>query len=211
MSFKLNISKLPLTIFLSIILGSLLLGCIEIYITAAAHSRGEYLHLENEYLVVDFPKNWFAYSWKIDNSTSGGLYSLVFSPPELFFLIIFRILDERATQYYMKTFNLTDTSSIVTFETQRVCNWTLTENENATVLLKEKGELVVSGNQALYSKIVIKDGIESDGTFYNLSFTIVSYLENQRLVQIIFWGKKEDCESSLSLFQMILNSTYIKA
>jgi len=210
MPLQLTISRLPLMIFLSIIIGSLLLGCVEIYITVAAHSKGEYLRLENEFIKVDFPRNWFAYSWNVENVTSGKIYGLVFSPPQLFSAIIFRIHDEQATQYYMKKFNLVDASSIVTFETERMRNWTLAKNENATVILKEKGEVIVSGSQAAYSKIVMENGIESNGAFYNMSFLIISYLKDQKLVQIIFWGKEEDYEKSLIFFKTVLNSTDIK-
>jgi len=210
MPLQLSISRLPLMIFISILVGSLLLGCMEIYITVTTHSRGEYLRLENELIKVDFPRNWFAYSWNTENVTSGRIYSLVFSPPQSYSAIIFRIHDEQATQYYMKEFHLTNASSIVTFETERVRNWTLTKNENATVILKEKGGVIVSGNQADYSKIVIKDGIEYNGAFYNMSFMIISYLKNEKLIQIIFWGRGEDYDKSLITFNAVLNSTDIK-
>jgi len=192
------------------VLGSLLIGYIIIYMTFAAHSNGEYLHLDNEFVKVDFPRNWFAYSWKTENSTSGSVYGIVFASPQSLSAILFKIHDKQATQYYMKKFNLTDASSIVTFETERMCNWTVTKNENASVILREKGEVEVSGNQASYSKVIIKNGIESNGAYYNMSFLMMSYIKDQRLVQIVIWGKKEDCEQLSDLFEMVLNSTDIK-
>ena len=56
----------------------------------------------------------------------------------------------------------------------------------------------------------MKDGIEADGKFYDMSFLMMSYIQNQKLVEIAFWGKKEDCEKMSNLFETILNSTEIR-
>jgi len=206
---KLGLPRLPLTIFLLMILGSLLIGFSLIYVIVATHSRGEYLRLENEFIRIDLPKNWLIYSWNSKNST-GDIYTIFLASPELISAIVFRIHDERATRYFMEEHDLKDALSVATFETGRIYNWTRIKNENASLIFRETGEIVVSGNQASYSKIIIKDAIESNGVYSNMSFLMITYIKNQRLVEIAFWGEKEDCEKTLDLFKAILNSTEIK-
>jgi len=196
-------------IFLLMVLGSLLVGFLVIYEIVATHSRGEYLRLENEFVRIDFPKNWLAYSWNSKNST-GNIYTVFLASSQLISAIILRIHDEKATQYFMEENNLKDALSIANFETERIYNWTQIKNENASVILRETGGVTVSGNQASYSKIVVKDGIEFNGVFHNMSFLMISYIEDQKLIEIAFWGKKEDCEKISDLFQTIINSTEIR-
>jgi len=191
------------------VLGSLLIGFSVIYEILATHGRGEYLHLENEFVKIKFPRNWFAYSWDNKNST-GEVYSVYLAPPKLMALIIFRIYDKNATQNFMEKHDLPDALSIVTFETERMYNWVCSKNENASLIVRETGEVVVLGNQANYSKVIIKDGIKSNGAFHNLSFLMISYIEDQKLIEIAFWGAKEDVEKTSDVFKAILNSTEIK-
>ncbi|RJS86713.1 hypothetical protein CW704_04900 [Candidatus Bathyarchaeota archaeon] len=206
---KLSRPRLPLMIFLLMILGSLLVGFLVIYEIVATHSRGEYLRLENRFIKIDLPRNWFVYSWKTENST-GDIYNVFLTPPNLLSAIIFKIHDEKATQNFMKEYNLTDALSVATFEIERVYNWTQSKNENASIIFEETGEIELFKKQAGYSKIIVKDGIETDGKFYDMSFLMMSYIQNQKLVEIAFWGKKEDCEKMSDLFETILNSTEIR-
>ncbi|HIE14281.1 TPA: hypothetical protein EYP70_03310 [Candidatus Bathyarchaeota archaeon] len=197
-------------IFLLMVLGSLLVGFLVIYEIVATHSRGEYLHFENKFVKIDLPRNWFVYSWRSKNMT-GNIYNLfLIAPPDLLSAIILKIHDENVTQNFMKKYNLTDALSIATFETQRIYNWTQSKNENASITFRETGEVELLKNQAGYSRVIIKDGIESDGKFYNMSFLMISYIQDQKLVEVAFWGKKEDCEKLSNLFETILNSTEIK-
>ena len=207
---RLSVPRLPLLIFLFIILGSVLLGFLVIYSIAATHSRGEYLRLENDFVRIDFPKNWFASSWS--NKTSiGDAYNVFLASPTLISAIIFTIRDENATESFMREHNLTDAFSIATFETEKTYNWIKKEkNENASIIFRETGSIAVLGNQANYSKIIIKDGLLSDGEYYNMSLLIMSYVKDGKLVEIVFWGRKEDCEKTSGLFEAVLNSTEIK-
>lgn len=210
MPLGLNISRLPLVIFLLLVLGSLAVGFATIYEIVATNSRGEYLHFENEIIKMNFPKNWVGISWEEKNLTSGTKYGIFLAPPQMISTVLFRIHSEQATRYFMKEHNLTDASSVVSFEINRMYNYSLTKNENASIISRESGEVIVSGNKANYSKIIIKDGIIYNGVYYNMTFLIISYIENQKLVQIAFLGKKEDCEKSSDLFKAILNSTEIR-
>jgi len=206
---RLGLPRLPLTIFLIMILGSLLLGFSVIYWIIATHSVGENLRLENEFIKIDFPRSWIAYSWDIKN-TSGNIYSVFLSPPQLMSAILFRIHDEIATQNFIKKNNLTDALSIAIFEAKRIYNWTQSKNENSSLIFKEIGGMIVLGNQANYSRVIIKDAIETNGAFYNMSFLMISYIRNQKLVEIAFWGEKGDCDKISNVFEAILNSTEIK-
>ena len=196
-------------IFLLMILGSLLVGISVIHEILTTHSRGEYLRLENEFIKIDLPKNWFVYSWNSENST-GDIYSVFLIPPNMLSAILLKIHDEKITQSFMKEHDLTDASSIVNFETERMYGWVQTKNENASIISRETGKLMLSGNQASYSKILIKDGIESNGVYHNMSFLMISYIKDQKLIEIAFWGKNEDCEKLSNTFEAILNSTEIR-
>ena len=135
-------------IFLLMILGSLLVGFLVIYEIVATHSRGEYLRLENRFIKIDLPRNWFVYSWKTENST-GDIYNVFLTPPDLLSAIIFKIHDEKATQNFMKEYNLTDALSVATFEIERVYNWTQSKNENASIIFKETGEIIPKPSSSL--------------------------------------------------------------
>jgi len=206
---RLGLPRLPLLIFLLILIGSLLVGFSVIYEIVATHSRGEYLRFENEFIKIDLPRNWFVISWNDENST-GDIYSIFLASPDLVSAIIIRIYDEEATRNFMEEYNLTDALSIVAFESERIYNWTQSRSENASIIFNETGETMVLGNPASYSKIIIKDGIESNGAFQDMSFMMISYIKNQKLIEISLWGENEDCKKIYDLFEAVLNSTEIK-
>jgi len=206
---KHNLPILPLTIFLIIISGSLILGFSIIYDIIATHSVGEKLRLDNEFIRIDFPKNWAAYSWNEKNA-GGNVYNVFLYPKNFSFIIFFKIYDEDATQHFMEKNNLKDALAVVNFETRRMYNEIRKKNENSSLLFKETGGIKIWEVQANYSKIIIKDAIEYEGTFHNMTYLAISYIKNHRLVEIFFWRRREDYGKLSVPFEKILNSTRIK-
>jgi hypothetical protein len=184
-----------------------------IYSTVAANRRGDYLRLENEVLAVDFPVNWFTFLWETMNETMNGkIYSLIMFAPDKFSAVSIRIFDEAATKQFFIENNFSDLTTVTFRETQRFFRWVSERSENASVISVENGTLYVGASRDLasYTSILIKDGYESDGVFYNMSCTVISYLRRDNFVQIAFWGKQEDYEEASKIFENVLNNTLVK-
>jgi len=206
---KYGLPRLPLTIFLVAFFGSLILGFSIIYNIVATHSVGENLRLDNEFIKIDFPKNWIAYSWS-ERNASGNVYSVFLYSKNLSSIILFRIYDENATQHFMEKNNLKDALAVVNFETRRMYNEIRKKNENSSLIFEEAGGIKIWEVQANYSKIIIKNAVKSEGTFHDMFCLVISYIKNHRLVEIFFWREREDYEKLSVLFEKILNSTRIK-
>jgi len=204
----------PLVIFIILVLGSCLAGYVIIYSTLALHqstNREGYLRLETECLKTEFPRNWFAMKWAEKNETVGNVYITMLASTRSSVAVLFRILDETAMQAFMSKNNLKDISSITVFEAHRMYEWSReNNNNNATLFLNESGTITISGNKAYYTKIIILDGGKKDGTLYNLTSMFISYVTQQKLAQITFWGEEEDWNKSQETFEIILNSTKIR-
>ena len=211
---RLELPRPPLLIFLSLILISLILGSCIIYSTVSAHRKGDYLHLESDVLEVDFPANWFAFSWEtVNETTNGKIFSFLIFASNMFSAISIQVFDENATRQYMMENNLSDVSSASFKETQRLFKWISRKNENASIISSENGTLIagVSKSFASFTRILIKDGFEDRGSFYNVSCTVISYMEGKNLVRIAFWGKDEDCDKASGILERILNTTLVKS
>ncbi|RJS75390.1 hypothetical protein CW712_04685 [Candidatus Bathyarchaeota archaeon] len=196
--------------FIALLIGCTLTSFGILQYTLSAHIKGDYILLENDYLALEFPKDWLAFSWIDHNLAAGKSYSALFASPHIFSVMMFRVYDQAATQSYMQKNNLTDTLSVVIFEASRIYNWSLENNKNATLVFLENGTITVSDHTALYSSFLIRDGFKQDGKLYNLTCMFISYVSNQKLVQVVFWGKEDDCRQTRDIFNTVLSSTKVK-
>ena len=211
---KLGLPRLPLLIFLLIVCISLILGFSIIYFTVATNRRGDYLSLNNDVLSVNFPINWFALTWESSNRSLGGkVFSLIIFPPDKFSAISIQVYDKVATERFFIEEKLSDPAAIAYQDAQRFFDWILEKNENASVISIVNGTAYAgaSRNIARYSKIIIRNGFKSsDGKYYNMSCMVLSFINEDNLVRIAFWGKQEDYEDTFEVFQRILSDFVVK-
>ena len=206
---KYNLPRLPLIIFLVTIFGSLILGFSIIYNLVVTHSIGEKLRFENEFIKIDFPRNWCAYSWSERNIT-GSVHGVFLYSQKPSSIIIFKIHDENVTRHFMKRNNLKNVSAVINFELRRIYSDIRKRNENSSLIFEETGGISIREVQANYSKIIIKNAFESEGTFHDMFCLMISYIRNHSLVEITLWGVRENYEELRILFEETLNSTKIK-
>ena len=210
---RLELPRPPLLIFLSLLLVSLTLGFGMIYSIVSAHRRGDYLYLEREILEVEFPANWLAFSWEtVNETTNGKIFSFWILASDMFSAISIQVFDEISTRQYMMEKNLSDASSASFMEAQRFFKWIAANNENASLVFSENGTLNigVSKISAGFTRILIKDGLEVKGSFYNMSCTVISFMKGENFVRLAFWGKEEDCNRALEIWERVLNTTLVK-
>ncbi len=211
---KLRLPRLPLLIFLLMVCISLILGFSIIHFTVATNRRGDYLSLNNDVLSVNFPINWFALTWESSNRSLGGkVFSLIILPPDKFSAISIQVYDKVATERLFIEGKLSDPAAIAYRDIQRFFDWILKKNENASIISIVNGTAYAgaSGNIARYSKILIRNGFKSsDGKYYNISCMVLSFMNEDNLVRIAFWGKQEDYEETSEVFQRILSDLMVK-
>ena len=211
---KLRLPRLPLLIFLLLICISLIIGFSIIHFTVAANRRGDYLSLNNDVLSVDFPVNWCALTWESSNRSFGGkVFSLIIFPPDKFSAISIQVYDREATERFFIEGNLSDPAAASYRDVKRFFDWILEKNENASVISIVNGTAYAgaSRNIARYSKIIIRNGFKSsDGKYYNMSCIVLSFINEDNLVRIAFWGKQEDYEETSEVFQRILSDLVVK-
>ena len=196
---------------------SLILGFGIIYFTVATNRRGDYLSLNNDVLSVNIPINWFALTWESSNSSLGGkVFSLIILPPDkssLPMAISIQIYDKAATERFFIEGNLSDPAAIAYRDIQLFFDWILEKNANASVISIVNGTTYAgaSRNTVRYSKILIRNGFKSsDGKYYNISCIVLSFMNEDNLVRIAFWGKQEDYEETSEVFQRILSDLVVK-
>jgi hypothetical protein len=195
---------------IALILGSCAVSFGVAYYSLSTHLRGDYLWIDNSYAELGFPKNWRAMAWVDSDPDIGESFNAQVALPNVFSAMILMIYDEKATRTYMDEYNLTDIDSLLSFAAQSLYEWALENNANATLVSAENGTITVSSEKADYLTILIKDGYSSDGSFQNLTCTFISYMSEQRLIQIIFWGSEQACLETRSTFEAILNTVRVK-
>jgi len=202
--------RLPLAIFIILILASCVIGYAILYSTLMSYTsnlREDYFRLESKYLKIEFPKSWFAMQWEAKNESSGNSYTVLLAPVNLHAVMFFRVYDVKATQTYMNENGLSDAFSTVIFEVNRLYSWSLQNNNNATLLFNATGTMTVSNFEANYTIITIIDGYKEDDTLFSLTGIFISWVDGGKLIQIIFYGKQEDLNQTGDVFWVILNST----
>jgi len=202
--------RLPLSLFIILILVSCAASYVVFYSAAAAHLRGDYFRLETKYLDIDFPRNWVAMSWEEKNS-SGTKYGILLAPSNLRAAMLITVYDEDATKAYLEQYHVTDPSSVTVFELKRLYNWTLEKSGNATLQFVENGTIPLFGYMAKYSTAIIREGFVDDrGARYNWTWTFMSAMDG-KIFQAAYHGVGEDYNLTANSFQSILNATRAKA
>ena len=197
---------LPLALFIVVILVLCTASSIIFYSAFAAHVHGDLFRLETDYLNLDFPKSWGAIPWEEKNS-SGDRYGVLIAPLDLQAGMYIEICDERAAQTYLEHNNVTDSFSATAIEVERLYNWTLQKNMNATLHFVENGTMRVSDCTVSFSTFVIKGGFVDDrGDAANLTCTFMSFV-GREILQISYHGVGEDYDLAYGSFRSILNST----
>jgi len=177
-----------------------------IYSALNTHARGDYFKLETEYVELDFPRNWVAMTWK-DLNRSGNRYGLILTPMDLRASIFLMIYDENATKVYLKQNNIYDAFSSITFEVERIYNWSLEKNRDAKLDFVKNGTLNVSNHQANFTMFTIEGGyVDENQQRYNWTWMYISWIDD-KLWQIALQGEEADWNKAYDNFNYLLNST----
>jgi len=200
----------PVILILILIFGSLLASMGILYYVQTSHIRGDLLWFENQYVEFGFPKNWYGTPFEYSIQSSGKTFSAVFTDPEKVIYIGLSVFDETATQTFLSNSNLTDARSVINYEANMTYNEILESSSNATLVFLENGTKTVSSHVSDYSIYKIMNGYTENNVTKNISYMMVSYFNNQRLVQIAYWGSEEDFNSTLQVFEVFLNNLEVK-
>lgn len=203
---------MPLLAFLVLLAGSCLVSFAVIYYTLVTNqstNRPDYFRLRSEFFETEFPMSWFAVTWVNKNETTGSIGEAVIASTNLFAALALRVYDEGAARSYLAENRLTDPFSVVVFEANRLYNWSLQDNSNATLTFVENGTTSVSGYEAVFSRVLIKGGIKQEEAFYNLTSMFIVFRAQQRLAEIVSWGKEEDWRLAQETFKAILGLTKV--
>lgn len=200
----------PIIIFLVLMLGSILGSFGIAYFTFTSHIRGDLLWFENQYVELEFPRNWYGDSGEYLNSTFGNTFSAIFVAPNVFLYIGLTIYDEKAAQTYIQMYNFSDAYSVVKFQVNKTYSIVLQTNSNVTLVPIKNGTIPVSGYNADYSICLFENGYTENNVQKNVKFMMISYFDKQHMVQISFWGDEDEFDRSYSLFETFLYQMKVK-
>jgi len=191
-------------------LGSILGSFGTAYYTFTSHIRGDLLWFENQYVELEFPRNWYGSSEEYLNSTYGNTFSAVFVAPNVFLYIGLTIYDEKATQTYTQMYNISDAHSMVQFQIDKTYSIIFPSNSNVTLVPLENGTISVSGYNADYSICLFENGYTENDVQKNVTYMVIFYVDKQQIVQIAFWGDEDEFERSYSIFETFLYQMKVK-
>jgi len=200
----------PIILILILISGSLLVSIGILYYEQTSHIKGELLWFENQYVEFGFPKNWYGTPLEYSIPSSGKTFSAVFTDPEKVIYIGLSVFDEAATDTFLNNSNLTDARSVVNYEANMTYYEILKSSSNATLVFLENSTKTVSGHEAVYSIYKILNGYTENNVAKNISYMMLSYFDNQRLVQIAFWGSEEDFDSTFQVMETFITNLMVK-
>ena len=196
--------RLPLALFVITLLVLCVISAAIFYSVLIAHSHGNYLRFETDYLEVDVPKDWFIIFGDQKNF-SGTVHMIAIYPSNVRACMIIRIFDENATKGYLEQNKIGNVSSVIIIELERLYGWVLERNENATFFFVENGTMKILNHTAEYSTIVIEGYVDNEGRYYNnCTWTFISFIDN-KLFQVVYLGIEKDYETAQNVFQEILN------
>lgn len=200
----------PVIILIVLILGSVAGSYGILYYTFMSHQRGDQLWFENQYVEAEFPQNWLGASIEYENSTSGNIFRAIFLNPYVFLYMGFTIYDEKATQTFVQTYNLTDAHSTISFLVNETYNEILQTSSNATLNFIKNDTRSISNHEADYSIYKFINGYTEDNVSKNISYLMISYFDNNRLVQIACWGNDEEFDNSQQMFETFISLIKVK-
>jgi len=209
------VKRLPVLVFLTLVISLGIAGYALFQFAIVKHSRGEYFYLVTKELEFEFPKNWSVFTQEFSNE-SGEVYYIAVYPPathKRWVSILLVVYDERFTEFYMERHGLTNTSQALLFEAERTYNDIKRRNEYATMNLTERGTLNVSGVDATYLLITFRDGyVDNDGDLHNLTVMFLSWTQGtsqgEKTYYLIFYGVEEEWSQLhiQRIFEHLLNT-----
>ena len=200
----------PVILILTLVFGSVLVSFGILYYTQATHLEGDLLYFENKYVEIRFPRNWYGASVEYNASSFGKIFSAIFYDPSKVIYIGFSIFDELSTRTFLNSCRLTDTRSVMNYEINITYHEFLKNSDNATLAFIENGTKIVSGFKAEYSFFKILNGYVENGVSKNVSYLMLTYFHNQRLVQIAYWGSEETFDSSICEIETFISNLKVK-
>ena len=209
------VKRLPVLVFLTLVISLGIAGYALFQFAIVKHSRGEYFYLVTKELEFEFPKNWSVFTQEFSNE-SGEVYYIAVYPPathKRWVSILLVVYDERFTEFYMERHGLTNTSQALLFEAERTYNDIKRRNEYANMNLTERGTLNVSGVEATYLLITFRDGyVDNDGDLHNLTVMFLSWTQGtsqgEKTYYLIFYGVEEEWSQIhiQRIFEHLLNT-----
>ena len=200
--------RLPLALFILMIAVLLSASFSIIYSSFVAHSRGNRLRLETDYLDLDYPRGWFLIWGK--EEINGSKYSILINPLYLRASMLIFVYDEEAAKIYLKKNGINDAFSSIMFEAERLYNWTLQKNENATMLFLRNETVNISNRRANSTTLILYGYVDNEGNYFNnVTWTLITYVDT-RVFQFFYFGIENDYNTARDIFQEVLNSTKIK-
>ena len=200
----------PVILTLILILVSVLVSLGILYYTQATHLEGDLLRFENQFVEMKLPKNWYGTPMEYNFESSGKTFSAIIFDPSRIVYIGLSIFDETSTETFLNNCKLTDVRSVINYEVNMTYYEIRKNSENATLVFIENGTKMVSGYEAEYSVYKILDGYVENDVPKNISYMMLSYFHNQKLVQIAYWGSEEYFDSSLKEIEIFISNLRVK-
>jgi len=200
----------PVILTLILILTSVLVSLGILYYTQATHLEGDLLRFENQFVEMKLPKNWYGTPMEYNFESSGKTFSAIIFDPSKIVYIGLSIFDETSTETFLNNCKLTDARSVINYEVNMTYYEIRKNSENATLVFIENGTKMVSGYEAEYSVYKILDGYVENDVPKNISYMMLSYFHNQKLVQIAYWGSEEYFDSSLQEIEIFISNLRVK-
>jgi hypothetical protein len=200
----------PVIIFLVLLLGSLLGSISTLFYIFGSHQRGDSLWFENQYVELEFPKNWVAAPLENINSTAGNTFSAVFFEADAFLAMGITVYDKMATQTFFNKYNFTDTRSILFSEANKTYTDILQSSKNATLEIMENGTRLISNSEADYAIYLIRNGYIENNVSKNISYMSIFYINNQQLIQLAYWGNEDEFGRQNQIFETFLSQLRVK-
>ncbi len=217
MRSKLFRIRLPLAVFLILILAFLAAGYLMIHVTlmGSLTEDGNYLHIDMKTIEFKLPKSWRTpYPYLLpfwENESVCAIYLLNAEGDAMIYIIYHKTRE--SVQEFMGEQNIKDEFSVAIFEIERFYTWFLQKNQSATLQFAENGTIKVSERQASYSKIQIKNISMSMGenVTYNITGIFISSLTERNLLEIIFYTWRDQAwNATYNDFQILVNSLVVK-
>ncbi|MFB0503804.1 MAG: hypothetical protein ACETWE_08225 [Candidatus Bathyarchaeia archaeon] len=203
--------RLPLTLFMLLILALCGAGGVIFYSVFAAHAQGDYLRVETDHLEIEFPRNGFV-SFGDQENFSGTIHVAAVYPSDIRASMIIRIFDEDAAEGYLMQERIDDGSSANLVELRRLYNWVLQRNENATLSFIENGTMELFDYNADFTIILIGGYVDNLGNYYSnctwkfTSFIVTSFTGSRKVIQVFYFGIEKDYEATDDLFEDMIEA-----
>lgn len=203
-------ARLPLLLFLLTLLSFLIAGSILMHLTLMNNLvNGDRLRIKTDFFELIFPKDWGAD--KVESMGKNKIIMINLVSADLEAILHLEFYDENATRDFMqKNNNFINISDTITLKIQELYNWSLIQNENATLFINDKGLMKLYGYEAYYMLVKISNGYRKNNIFYNVTCLFISLLiDNKYLFEIIFYGEEYSWEKNYKYFEEIINSIRI--